>query len=712
MSLNTINSADSNETTEQNVVQSNYSYGHVFVDPRNYYPIVKSQNYRQPVNISKLSINENMIERKIPKRNKIIMSFTLALSVVLTVLWFYRLITFSMNNSIYNLIWIPLTILSVFILLFPIHIVTSGCANMFGSTEFFFRNSKYYSCMPDSLIKDNEIQNSSITTVTIQIPVYKEDFETVIKPTLKSAILCKKYYEKFIEHNIVVNIFVNDDGLQIIDQEEANIRINFYNKYNIGYTARPPLNRQGKFKKASNMNFGIEVSQIFSHFNKTYTFVESEYLTKFYYENKGIHILMGGDITIGDYILLLDSDTRIPLNCLNNVIPEFKLYPELGYTQHLTYPLTVTNTYWEKFIAHFTTLIYDLAMPISVAGGDTSPLVGHCAILRTSAILKLTHDKNGNQRTIWSENNVSEDFKLFIDLTLHGYYGRYITYTSNLDTKHFQKHNFMEGISLEFIDELIKFKKYAYGTCEMLFNPVCKWYKKGIFGSSIIEYCKSDIEITSKIGIISYLFTYIAIAISLPLAYVNYFIFGWFHNYIDTMVLPIHIAIQISLLFSGVGTLANSIFKARVLRKDAINVIWYNLVQTPFYMLFFGSLPFHLCNMMFKYFINYENITWGSTKKELSYSSRINAIKFTLIEFKYMYLLFTLTLIMIGILHHYPVYDDWKITRYNAIIPLATTSILHMIGPILLNPYIMTNNKLKRMSEEDGTQDINLFINN
>lgn len=740
-SFDSIESIESNFSyaanhTSQHVNTTNYSSAHVFTNPRNYHPIVKSLNTLRHNYINKY-------HRKVPKRNKIIIFCTIGISVALTILWFYRLITFTLNNLLYNFLWAPLTFLSIFILLFPIHIVTSGCANIFGSTEFFFTNSKYYSCVreasDDSNISSNMISLSTastltssaiissninllnpinnFTTVTIQIPVYKEDFDTVIKPTLKSAMLCRKYYEKFPEHNVTVNIFINDDGLQVIDDTDVQKRVKFYNYHNIGYTARPRAGRAGKFKKASNMNFGIEMSRLYMKLMENYTQRESLILVKYNYESQGIHVLAGNDISIGDFILLLDSDTRIPINCLHDVVREFKLYPQLGYTQHLTYPMIVTDTYWERFIAHFTTLIYDLAIPISVAGGDVSPLVGHCAVLRSSALWELEGDLKDNSKNnskdckIWSENNVSEDFKLFMDLTGKGYYGRYITYTSNLETMHFQKHNFMEGISLEFIDELAKFKKYGYGTCEMLFNPFKDWFKHGLIGKPIITYCTSKVEFTSKLGIISYLFTYIAIAMGLPLSYINYFILGWFYNYVDTKVLPVYIAIQVSLLFSGFGTLANSIFKARVLRKDAINVLWYNLVQTPFYFLFFGSIPYHISHMMIKYFAAYENISWGSTKKEVSYSSRKDALIATLLEFKYMYTLFALTIIMVIILGSTIVPQNWRITQYNALTPILSTSIVHMIGPILLNPYIMTNNKLRKHAEDDNEHDLNTYVN-
>lgn len=681
-----------------------YRNNHAFVNTntKNFYPVINSI-------IDHNKSRQYIPERKVPKRNKIMVGISVSFIIMLFILWIYRLVRFSLENSLYNLLYLPLTFLSLFILLFPIHIVISGLFNMLGSTEFYFKNTKYYSCTKQP--RYNHLKALNHHNVTIQIPIYKEDFDSVIKPTLKSAMLCRKYYDRPTENdfNVRVNIFVNDDGLQLLDKQEANKRLDFYRRHGIGYVARPKENRAGRFKKASNMNFGLHFSKIYTELLNNHSHDEAITITRYLFSKDGKIPWADGEISIGDHILLLDSDTRIPFNCLHDVLKEFDEDPNLGFTQHLTYPMIVTNTYWEKFIAHFTTLIYDLAMPISVAGGDVSPLVGHCAILKTSALRKLELKKQSHK--IWSEDNVSEDFKLFMELTEIGYYGRYIVYTSNTNTKHFEKHNFMEGISLEYIDELAKFKKYAYGTCEILFNPFNSWYKKGIIGQPIKDYCSANIEYTSKLGIISYLFTYVAIAMSLPMSFLNFFTFGWVYTEIDTKVLPLYVILQICMLFSAWGTFTNSVFKARILRKDVLNVIWYNIEQTPFYILFFGSLPYHLILIMVKYFLNTENIVWGSTRKELEYSSRIDAIWMTLCEFKYMYIFFSITTITLIILTTPLVPHNWRIVNINAVIPLAMTTFFHMVGPLLLNPYIMTNNKLKRLADLEDEYNLNVFIN-
>lgn len=125
---------------------------------------------------------------------------------------------------------------------------------------------------------------------------------------------------------------VNDDGLAYLSEEEAQRRIDFYHDNNIAWVARPKNNderfnyvRKGKFKKASNMNFALNVS------NK----VEDELLIlmgeklgqadmidpieeEIQYRRaletvlaSDPRIRAGGDIRMGEIILIVDSDTRV-----------------------------------------------------------------------------------------------------------------------------------------------------------------------------------------------------------------------------------------------------------------------------------------------------------------------------------------------------------------------------------------------------------------
>lgn len=62
-------------------------------------------------------------------------------------------------------------------------------------------------------------------------------------------------------------IFINDDGLRALSREERDARIAYYANHGIGWVARPKhddaadgFKRAGRFKKASNMNYGLSLS--------------------------------------------------------------------------------------------------------------------------------------------------------------------------------------------------------------------------------------------------------------------------------------------------------------------------------------------------------------------------------------------------------------------------------------------------------------------
>ena len=62
-------------------------------------------------------------------------------------------------------------------------------------------------------------------------------------------------------------IFINDDGLRLLPVEDRDARIQYYANHGIGWVARPKhentadgFKRAGRFKKASNMNYGLALS--------------------------------------------------------------------------------------------------------------------------------------------------------------------------------------------------------------------------------------------------------------------------------------------------------------------------------------------------------------------------------------------------------------------------------------------------------------------
>lgn len=77
----------------------------------------------------------------------------------------------------------------------------------------------------------------------------------------------KKAIQTYARQGGTSSIVVHEDGLQLLSEEERAVRIAFYADHNIGWVARPPhsgapdgYKRAGRFKKASNMNYGLALS--------------------------------------------------------------------------------------------------------------------------------------------------------------------------------------------------------------------------------------------------------------------------------------------------------------------------------------------------------------------------------------------------------------------------------------------------------------------
>jgi len=296
--------------------------------------------------------------------------------------------------------------------------VIVGCvAQCIGPVRQLQMNSKFYSakCSP-------RLRNKILPHITVQCPVYKEGLSSVIIPTVKSIKQAISTYEL---QGGSANMFINDDGLQLISEEERSARIDFYADHSIGWTARPKHGtegfiRKGKFKKASNMNYGLMLSCAVEDKLLCYTrdsnWTQSDEAAA--YETCLKEVLeehprawADGNIRMGDYILLIDSDTRVPSDCLLDAASEMETSPSVGIMQFSSGVMQVVHTYFENGITFFTNLIYT-AIKYTVANGDVAPFVGHNAILRWSAIQQVSYVDEDGYEKFWSESHVSEDFDM------------------------------------------------------------------------------------------------------------------------------------------------------------------------------------------------------------------------------------------------------------------------------------------------------------
>ena len=272
------------------------------------------------------------------------------------------------------------------------------------------------------------------------------------------------------------SIFINDDGLQLISEQDRQERIAFYADNNIGWVARPPhsgapdgFKRAGRFKKASNMNYGLELSLKLERHLATLEAEDEDDSDDL--EERALQLAIeetfqesGGrwrpwasnakSIRIGELILIVDSETVIPDDCFRDAARGLRACPEVGIIQHESNVMQVANHYFENGIAHFTRRI-NKSISLGCSNGEVAPFVGHNAFLRWSALQDASFiDVEDGKRKIWSESNVSEDFDMALRLQLKGYIIRWATYSDG---------GFKEGVSLTCDDELNRWQKYAYG---------------------------------------------------------------------------------------------------------------------------------------------------------------------------------------------------------------------------------------------------------
>lgn len=454
-------------------------------------------------------------------------------------------------------------------------------AQIIGPVSHMKRNSKYYSAVRSPRLN---IKNGSLPHMTIQCPVYKEGLKGVIRPTVESLSAAIRDYQS---RGGTANIFINDDGMQLIPEEEARARQAFYKENKIGWVARPGQNpnpgpgerkfiRKGKFKKASNMNYGLMISLkvedkvklIERHELWTQRDEDEAYqkcLAEVLDEDEG-WTKAGGDIRIGDYILLVDSDTRVPVSCLIDAASEMEISPRVAIIQYSSAVMQVTTSFFESGITWFTNLIYT-AIRFGVSSGDVSAFIGHNAVLRWSALQETSFydydaGPSGMERSyekFWSESHVSEDFDMALRLQTQGYYVRMASYTGE---------DFKEGVSLTVYDELARWEKYAYGCNELVFHPLKYWLYRGPFTPLWRKFIFSSMPIGSKATILAYIGTYYAIGYTWVGALMNYFLIGWMNGYLDHFYIDsFRTYFAIICVFTGAGNLALAVIRYRAENK-------------------------------------------------------------------------------------------------------------------------------------------------
>jgi Glycosyl transferase family group 2 len=374
-------------------------------------------------------------------------------------------------------------------------------------------------------------------SVTIQIPIFRESFEDVIRPTLDAAREAARRYRE--ETGARCNVLVSEDGLLYFarndlegalaearrtapaertpEQTELLARMAYYEEFEVGFVARPypepgvpGTERAGRFRKASNLNYALRLADrmeggeplsiAHAHFR--------EMVPEHVYE-------LGrwqGDVRVGDIIVQLDKDSVMPPDVIRATVPEFLDDPTLAYTQHASYP-TNEERYFSVVVGWFTRLLYDLAIPAKcLIPGSLCPLMGHNIFVRRSDLLRVG---------AWHEDAVCEDLAFCLRVHESGSHGKYIAYPG---------HAVGEAVTRIYTEELEKFRRYAFGAAEAVLNPIPEWEHQGIITESWRRFCRSEhVRWFQVVDLFQFFFSLVNLASLVPISLVAGI--GFMHPY-------------------------------------------------------------------------------------------------------------------------------------------------------------------------------------
>ncbi|WPH01751.1 Hypothetical protein R9X50_00460300 [Acrodontium crateriforme] len=608
--------------------------------------------------------------------------------------WRYIAVEVFLDHNYMRMAFIFAAIPQMWLALFFFTALCTNVAQLIGPISQMNANTKFYSGVkPKRLRRDNGV----LPHVTIQMPVYKEGLQAVIEPTVHSIKAAISTYEM---QGGTANIFVNDDGMQLISEEDARARQDFYDEHNIGWVARPKHNpkpeegeevflRRGKFKKASNMNYAMWTSNrvedklavIERHENWTQDDEAAAYrdaLAEVVEEDQG-RTWADGNIRMGDYILIIDSDTRVPTDCFLDAVSEMEQSPQVAIIQYSSGVMNVTDSYFERGITFFTNLIYT-NIRYAVATGDIAPFVGHNAILRWSALQEIAYDcKDDDREKFWSEATVSEDFDMALRLQSAGFIVRLASY---------QGDGFKEGVSLTVYDELSRWEKYAYGCNELVFHPVRYWPTRGPFTKLFRDFIRSGMPLPSKFTIMGYIGTYYALGSTWILTLANYFLTGWFNGHLDHYYLDsFKVYFAIVIVFSALGNLSLAVLRHRIGEKGFLSAIFENLCWIPLMTIFLGGVSIHISQALLSHMFGID-MTWGATSKEAEDTTFFKEIPKVIKNFKFTFVFcFLCTAMMIVAAQFLPAM--WRIDSIISIFPMSMVVAGHFFLPVALNPGLM-----------------------
>lgn len=650
------------------------------------------------------NMEEGYEERPTMVISAIIHGLACALAMLISILHVKQALVFSFLDSQWlRLATAVLSPIYFTVVMFLCDNIFSIIFMLFGPVRQLSINSRYHSGVKPKPLR-GALALKKLPHITIQMPVYKESLEFVLKPSFESI---KKAIRTYELQGGSASIIVSEDGMVLVDETERQARLDYYEENNITWVGRPKhvqakddpegrnFNRAGRFKKASNLNFTYDVllnaermveerrNPETGAFNdgqtegQVYNACIQEFLATIHPDACG-----SGTDRFGDFVLMVDSDTRIPRDCFFDAATEMTRSADVGILQHCSGVMMVSTSFFERCIGFFTRLV-NFSISFAVANGDVAPFMGHNAYLRWSAMREIARTiksaEGRDQVVIWSEEHVSEDFVMALDMIERGYITRWATYANS---------EYMEGVSLSADDELNRWQKYAWGVSEMVFNPFKRWYR-GPFTKLFRRFMWGNAPIHYKWSSCSYCFSYYAIALAFPMTIALTLIGGWFGWAGDMPIIaPFKVFLSTIVVFTLGGTISLAIVRFRAGMGGLLPLVWENLKFLPFLVIFFGGLSYHVSTALLSHVLGI-NMTWGATLKDIEMSNFFVELPLIL---KRHYRLFILCIGFLGglaVLSLDLLPLIWRIEGFITLFPACLIYTSHLLYPFLLNPNLV-----------------------
>ena len=243
-----------------------------------------------------------------------------------------------------------------------------------------------------------------------------------------------------------------------------------------------------------------------------------------------------------------------------------------------------------------------------------------------------------------------------------------------------------------------------------MFHPIRTWLWRGPFTPLFRKFLFSGMPIASKINICAYIGTYYALGAAWIMTIVNYFVIGWFKGcksrcpiFIRANTDPLissdidkyyvnswEVWLAVIIVFTGLGNISLAVLRYRIGDYGIGAALIENMKNIPILFIFLGGVSVHVSEAILAHMFEI-NMTWGATAKTLEFTNFFYEVPKTLRKFWFSFSFSIICIIgMIIMAQASFIPYSWNIHQLEAVVPLSSVCVTHLLLPLALNPGLMT----------------------